>query len=150
MGLNCSLMTVCCCALWIVSCSSSGVEAPPPSLSSPLPPICDSRLAFSSEITSWSDRNGDTNVRSLSPWTWRSSTEKNRILSTIFEAECSSSFCDPPNKEQTDRHSLNSVPIYQNILVLQRLGRRCYKAMYQRVAVGCTCVWAQSKEQETS
>nr|XP_046254036.1 interleukin 17a/f2 [Scatophagus argus] len=133
----CTLL-VCCTALWVIS-SSSKVKAPPP--------VCDSMLAFSSEVSSSFEGNGNIHRRSLSPWSWRSSTVKNRIPSTLWEAECSSSFCSSPNPGQTDGHNLNSVPVYQNILVLnQQDGKRCYTASYQSVAVGCTCVWARSSQ----
>lgn len=74
---------------------------------------------------------------------FRSSTVKNRIPSTLWEAECTSSFCSSPNPGQTDTHDLNSVPVHQTILVLNRQdGGRCYTASYRSVAVGCTCVRA--------
>ncbi|XP_060902138.1 interleukin 17a/f2 [Labrus mixtus] len=139
---DCNLL-VWCSVLWVVSSSSSTVKAPAPA--------CDSRLTFSSDVSSSAEGNGDIHIRSLSPWSWRSHTEKNRIRSTIFEAECSSSSCINPNSGQMDGHNLNSVPIYQNILVLHRQGRgRCYNASFQSVAVGCTCVWAKTKQDETS
>ncbi|XP_044052219.1 interleukin 17a/f2 [Siniperca chuatsi] len=135
----CTLL-VCCSVLWVV-CSSSRVKAPPP------PPGCDSMLAFSSEVSSLSEGNGNIHGRSLSPWSWRSSTVKNQIPSTLWEAECSSSFCSSPNPGQTDGHNLNSVPIYQNVLVLKRQdGGRCYTASYRSVAVGCTCVLAKTNQ----
>ncbi|XP_070765546.1 interleukin 17a/f2 [Enoplosus armatus] len=134
----CTLL-VCCIALWVVS-SSSRVEAPPP-------PGCDSMLAFSSEVSSSSEGNGNIHSRSLSPWSWRSSTVKNRIPSTLWEAECSFSFCSSPKPGQKGRDNLNSVPIYQNVLVLNRQeGGRCYTASYRSVAVGCTCVWAKTNQ----
>uniref|UniRef100_A0A671UJT5 Uncharacterized protein n=1 Tax=Sparus aurata TaxID=8175 RepID=A0A671UJT5_SPAAU len=109
------------------------------------PPGCDSMLAFSSEVSSLSEGNGNIHSRSLSAWSWRSSTVKNRIPSTLWEAECSSSFCSSPNPGHKDGHNLNSVPVYQDVLVLNRQdGKRCYTASYQSVAVGCTCVWAQT------
>ncbi|XP_076595352.1 interleukin 17a/f2 [Chaetodon auriga] len=136
----CTLLA-CCSVLWVVS-SSSRVKAPPPP---PPPPGCDSMLAFSSEVSSSSEEN--IHSGSLSQWNWRSTTVRNRIPSTIWEAECSSSFCSSPSPGQTDRHSLNSVPVYQNVLVLTRQdGRRCYNASYQSVAVGCTCVWAKTNQ----
>ncbi|XP_033933418.1 interleukin 17a/f2 [Pseudochaenichthys georgianus] len=129
------LLLVCCSALWVEAASSSIVKA--------LPPSCDSLLALSSSVSSSSEGNRDIYRRSLSPWTWRSSTDSNRIPSTLWEAECSSSFCFSPNK-QTDRHNLNSVPVLQNVLVLTRSSKGlCYTASYRSVAVGCTCVWAR-------
>ncbi|XP_063737031.1 interleukin 17a/f2 [Eleginops maclovinus] len=116
------------------------------SSSSPPPPSCDSMLAFSSSVSSSSEGNGNIHRRSLSPWSWRSTTDRNRIPSTLWEAECSSSSCSSPNK-QKDRHSLNSVPVHQNVLVLTRTpGGRCYTASYQSLVVGCTCVRAKTHQ----
>ncbi|XP_047437249.1 interleukin 17a/f2 [Mugil cephalus] len=130
------LLLVCCSALWVVS---SKVKAPPPG--------CDSMLAFSTEVPSLSEGNGKIHKRSLSPWTWKSTTVKDRIPSTIWEAECSSNFCSAPNLQDSDKLNLNSVPVYQNILVLTRdQGGRCYTASYRSVAVGCTCVWAKTQQ----
>ncbi|XP_035483680.1 interleukin 17a/f2 [Scophthalmus maximus] len=131
-------LLVCCSVLWVVvsSSSSSGVEAPPP----PPPAGCDSMLAFSSDDSSTlSEGNRNIHRRSLSPWRWRSTTVKDRVPSTLWEAECSGgSFCSGP-----DSRGLNSVPVYQSVLVLTRQeGRRCYTASYQTVAAGCTCVRA--------
>ncbi|XP_035010204.2 interleukin 17a/f2 [Hippoglossus stenolepis] len=129
-------LLVCCIALWVgVSSSSSGVKAPPP-------PGCDSMLSFSSEVSSFSVGQTNVNRRSLSPWRWRSSTVKNRVPSTLWEAECIDAFCSGLNK-----HSLVSVPIYQSVLVLNRQqGAHCYTASYLSVAVGCTCVWAKTSQ----
>uniref|UniRef100_A0A673BTK5 Interleukin 17a/f1 n=1 Tax=Sphaeramia orbicularis TaxID=375764 RepID=A0A673BTK5_9TELE len=127
---------VCCSALWVVS--SSVVKAPPR-------PGCDSTLAFSSDVLSLSEGGGDIHSRSVSPWRWRSSTVKTRIPSTLWEAECSSSFCSGADTRRTDVLGLNSVPVYQNLLVLTRQeGGDCFNASYRSVAVGCTCVWAKS------
>uniref|UniRef100_UPI0037E8EF32 interleukin 17a/f2 n=1 Tax=Semicossyphus pulcher TaxID=241346 RepID=UPI0037E8EF32 len=135
----CTLL-VCCSVLWVVSSSSSSKVTPPL-------PGCNSTLVFTLDVTAATEGNGNMHSRSLSPWSWRSSTVKNRIPSTLWEAECSSSSCVSPNPGQTDGHNLNSVPIYQNILVLHRQGGgRCYTAAYQQVAVGCTCVWAKTNK----
>ncbi|XP_073320871.1 interleukin 17a/f2 [Pagrus major] len=132
-------LLICCSALWVVS-SAAKVKAPPPA-------GCDSLLALSSDVSSLSEGNGNIHSRSLSPWSWRSSTVKDRIPSTLWEAECSSSFCSSPNPGHKDGHNLNSVPVYQNVLVLNRQdGKRCYTASYQSVAVGCTCVRAQTSQ----
>ncbi|XP_054471825.1 interleukin 17a/f2 [Anoplopoma fimbria] len=124
----------------ILLSSSSRVKTPPPR--------CDSTLAFSSDASSSSSEgNRNIHLRSLSPWSWRSSTVANRIPSTLWEADCSSNFCSSPNEEQMDGHDLNSLPIYQNVLVLNRKDHgRCYVASYQSVAVGCTCVWAKKTQ----
>uniref|UniRef100_A0A8B9GSV6 Uncharacterized protein n=1 Tax=Astyanax mexicanus TaxID=7994 RepID=A0A8B9GSV6_ASTMX len=66
-----------------------------------------------------------------------------QIPRVIFEAECQNHYCTDPNSNlQTE---LNSVPIYHYMLVLQQDKQdRCVTVSYQKVAVGCTCVWAQS------
>uniref|UniRef100_A0A665WUF2 Interleukin-17A-like n=1 Tax=Echeneis naucrates TaxID=173247 RepID=A0A665WUF2_ECHNA len=126
-----SLPSVCCSALWVEASSRDN---------GPHPPGCDSMLAFSLNESSLSEGSGNIHLRSLSPWSWRSNTVKNRIPSTIWEAECSSS-CFSPGPRSTDSKDLDSVPIYQNILVLIRQGAgRCFTATYRSVAVGCTCV----------
>uniref|UniRef100_A0A3Q1F430 Interleukin-17F-like n=1 Tax=Acanthochromis polyacanthus TaxID=80966 RepID=A0A3Q1F430_9TELE len=127
----CSLL-VFCSALWVFS-SSSAVASP----------RCDAMLEISGDASSLSGGNGNIHSRSLSPWKWTWTTVKDRIPTTIWEAQCTSSFCSGPNGEQTDR--LNSVPITQNILVLTRQdGGRCYTTSYRSVAVGCTCVWTKT------
>ncbi|XP_068446727.1 interleukin 17a/f2 [Clinocottus analis] len=133
---NAELQLVCCSVLWVVVSSSPGVTAPPPP-----PPRCSSTLTFSSEVASYSEGNGNINLRSLSPWTWRSSTSSTRIPSTLWEAECSGGSCSGLDGGL----DLISVPIYQNILVLTRRARgRCFVASYRSVAVGCTCARAQT------
>ena len=65
---------------------------------------------------------------------------KNRIPSTLWEAECTSSFSSGTRPGQKVQ-DLNSVPIYRNILVLTRQkNRHCYTTSFQLVAVGCTSV----------
>ncbi|KAM3625322.1 uncharacterized protein V6R79_010228 [Siganus canaliculatus] len=71
----------------------------------------------------------------------KSSTDKNRIPSTLWEAECSSSSCSGSGSGSAEDQNLNSVPIHQSILVLTRVNRtHCYSASFQTVAVGCTCI----------
>ncbi|XP_016520528.1 interleukin 17a/f2 isoform X2 [Poecilia formosa] len=123
-------LLVLCSALWVIS--------------GQLP--CDSMLVFSSDVPP-AEGNGNVHQRSLSPWSWRSSTVKNRIPSTIWEASCSTRFCSGPKPGQEEEHNWNSVPIHQNILVLTRMeGSRCYNASYLSVAVGCTCVRASTEQ----
>ncbi|XP_008286312.1 interleukin 17a/f2 [Stegastes partitus] len=129
----CTLL-VFCSASWVVS-SSRAVASP----------RCDAMLDLSSNVSSLSGGNGNIHSRSLSPWRWTSTTVKDRIPSTIWEAECISSFCSSPNPGQTNRQDLTSVPIHQNILVLNRQDKGChYTASYRSVAVGCTCVWTKT------
>ncbi|KAF7212162.1 interleukin-17A-like [Nothobranchius furzeri] len=117
--------------------SSSDEQAPTPT--------CDSILTFSLENKVLPESSRNINSRSLSPWSWRSTTLKDQIPSTLWEAECSSTFCSSPDLGQTDHQNLNSVPVYQNILVLnRRQNESCYTASYRSVAVGCTCVRAKT------
>lgn len=58
---NVSSLQVFCSVLWVVS---SSVNASPPG--------CDSTLAFSSDVASSPEGNGNIHSRSLSPWSWRS------------------------------------------------------------------------------
>lgn len=84
-------------------------------------------------------------------WLVRSSTVKNQIPSTIWEAECTSTFCSGLNPGHKDASDLNSVPIHQNILVLERQhNSRCYTASYRSVVVGCTCVRAATNHAWTT
>uniref|UniRef100_H3C5L1 Uncharacterized protein n=1 Tax=Tetraodon nigroviridis TaxID=99883 RepID=H3C5L1_TETNG len=88
--------------------------------------------------TSTSNGTDSIHSRSLSPWRWRSTTVRNRIPSTLWEAQCSS---NRSPGGQTQVQDLNSVPIYRNILVLTRQNNsRCYTASFRLVAVGCTSV----------
>ncbi|KAG7276860.1 hypothetical protein CRUP_007997 [Coryphaenoides rupestris] len=104
-----------------------------------VPDGCHSVLTFSSERPATTNANGDIHTRSLSPWTWRRTTAEHRIPSTIWEAECSESYCSEPS--QPGRARNNAVAIYNNVLVLnRRQGENCYVASYQVVSVGCTCV----------
>ncbi|XP_013882384.1 interleukin-17A-like, partial [Austrofundulus limnaeus] len=105
------------------------------------PPGCDATLMFSSETPVSSDSGSDINHRSLSPWSWSSTTVKNRIPSTLWKAECNSNYCESPNPGLEDYHDLESKPVYQTILVLNRKeGERCYTVSFQSIPVGCTCV----------
>nr|XP_020458320.1 interleukin-17A-like [Monopterus albus] len=144
MKLRLCTLLVCCSVLW-VAMSSSSTDKTSPSVAAP--PGCDSMLAFSSGVSSWSEGNGNIYSRSLSPWSWRSSTVKNRIPATLWEAKCKNSSCSRPNPSHWDGYNLNSVPVYQNILVLTRQdGGHCYNASYLSVAVGCTCIRAKTNQ----
>ncbi|CAL8243563.1 unnamed protein product [Lota lota] len=66
-------------------------------------------------------------------------TAEHRIPSTIWEAECSHSDCADPSQPDGARN--NAVPIYQNVLLLnRRREENCYVASFRMVSVGCTCV----------
>ncbi|XP_060788949.1 interleukin 17a/f2 isoform X2 [Neoarius graeffei] len=88
--------------------------------------------------------NGSINNSSLSAWNWISHTSTRRIPGVIFEAECKSHQCTYPNSHH--HMELNSVPIYSYTLVLKQYpkNRKCFTVTFQRVTVGCTCVWANS------
>uniref|UniRef100_A0A3Q0T5Y2 Uncharacterized protein n=1 Tax=Amphilophus citrinellus TaxID=61819 RepID=A0A3Q0T5Y2_AMPCI len=132
-----SCLQVICSVLW-ASCSKVKAESSPG---------CDTTLTFSSELSTLTEGNGNINSRSLSPWKWKANTEENRIPGTLWEAECSTSFCSSSIPGQKDQHNLNSVPVYQDVLVLtSQTGGRCYKASFRSVAVGCTCVWAKTDQ----
>uniref|UniRef100_A0A8C8CCI6 Uncharacterized protein n=2 Tax=Oncorhynchus tshawytscha TaxID=74940 RepID=A0A8C8CCI6_ONCTS len=93
-----------------------------------------------------SEGNGNINTRSLSPWTWKPITVKNRIPPTIWEAKCSSMYCIyPTNSSQAVGYQQNSVTIYQQVMVLHiSATRKCYNVAFLSVAVGCTCAWART------
>uniref|UniRef100_A0A668A109 Interleukin-17A-like n=1 Tax=Myripristis murdjan TaxID=586833 RepID=A0A668A109_9TELE len=134
---------VLCSALWVLSWARE--RAPP------LSSGCDSMMSFSPPpVSSSSEGNGNIHVRSLSPWTWKPSTVKNRIPSTIWEAECSSAHCSGLAPGQPDEPGLNAVPIQQSVLVLSRRPSGCYIASYLTVSVGCTCVWARTAQSAES
>ncbi|XP_043119790.1 interleukin 17a/f2 [Puntigrus tetrazona] len=109
--------------------------------------VCDTSLAISSDFHASVDAdakgNGNIHNRSLSAWTWIPKFSPHRIPQVIFEAQCSSEYCTLPNGVDT---RLNSLPIYQEILVLKQdtEDRKCFRATFERVIVGCTCVWAKT------
>ncbi|XP_010876987.2 interleukin 17a/f2 [Esox lucius] len=90
--------------------------------------------------------NGNIHTHSLSSWTWKTTRMENRIPETIWEAVCSSMYCVyPTNSSQGVGYRQNSVPIYQQILVLHTSATsKCYRASFLNVAVGCTCIWART------
>ncbi|NWH58637.1 IL17F protein, partial [Geococcyx californianus] len=83
----------------------------------------------------------DVSSRSLSPWDYRIDEDHNRFPQVIANAKCRHARCVNSNG-QLD-HSLNSVPINQEILVLQRERKGChqsYRLEKKIITVGCTCV----------
>ncbi|NWI47116.1 IL17F protein, partial [Picathartes gymnocephalus] len=83
----------------------------------------------------------DVSSRSLAPWDYRIDEDHDRFPRLIADAECRHSRCLSP-EGQLD-HSLNSVPIRQEILVLRREQRGCqqsYRLEKKMITVGCTCV----------
>ncbi|NXL95088.1 IL17F protein, partial [Alectura lathami] len=83
----------------------------------------------------------DISKRSLSPWDYRIDEDHNRFPQVIADAQCRHSRC--VNMAGQLDHSLNSVPIKQEILVLRRELRGChhsYRLEKKVITVGCTCV----------
>ncbi|NXW56534.1 IL17F protein, partial [Eurystomus gularis] len=94
-----------------------------------------------------SNTNQDTRVardvsnRSLAPWDYRIDEDHNRFPYVIADAKCRHSRCVNSNG-QLD-HSVNSVPIKQEILVLRREQKGCHQSFRLEkkiITVGCTCV----------
>ncbi|XP_009291138.1 interleukin 17a/f2 isoform X1 [Danio rerio] len=109
--------------------------------------LCDTALTISNDFNGSQSEdgkgNGSIHNRSLSAWNWIPKFSPHRIPQVIFEAQCSSEYCILPTG--VDKR-LNSVPIYQDILVLkQEMERKkCFRAMFEKVIVGCTCVRAKT------
>ncbi|KFQ27722.1 Interleukin-17F, partial [Mesitornis unicolor] len=83
----------------------------------------------------------DVSRRSLAPWDYRIDEDHNRFPQVIADAKCRHSRCVGLDG-QLD-HSLNSVPIKQEILVLRREQKGChqsYRLEKKIITVGCTCV----------
>ncbi|XP_010171754.1 interleukin-17F [Antrostomus carolinensis] len=83
----------------------------------------------------------DVRNRSLAPWDYRLDEDPNRFPQVIANAECRLSGCVNPLGQED--HSLNSVPIRQEILVLRRQQKGClptYRLEKKVITVGCTCV----------
>ncbi|NXI52479.1 IL17F protein, partial [Chloroceryle aenea] len=83
----------------------------------------------------------DVSSRSLAPWDYRMDEDHNRFPQMIADAKCRHSSCVNLNG-QLD-HSVNSVPIKQEILVLRRERNGCHQSFRLEkkiITVGCTCV----------
>ncbi|KAG8445830.1 hypothetical protein GDO86_010569, partial [Hymenochirus boettgeri] len=83
----------------------------------------------------------DVSKRSLSPWDYSYDVDYNRFPSTIAEAKCRYAGC--LDEEGNLDLSVNSVPVRQEILVLQREMKGCtpvFRLEKKMVTVGCTCV----------
>uniref|UniRef100_A0A8D0L0P3 Uncharacterized protein n=2 Tax=Strigidae TaxID=30459 RepID=A0A8D0L0P3_STROC len=94
-----------------------------------------------------SNANQDTTVspdvssRSLAPWDYRIDEDHNRFPEVIADAKCRHSRC--VNLDGKLDHSVNSVPIKQEILVLRRERKGCHQSYHLEkkvITVGCTCV----------
>nr|XP_056712790.1 interleukin-17A-like [Euleptes europaea] len=87
----------------------------------------------------------DASKRSTSPWDYSINEDPNRIPPMISEAKCRHSGCvDALGREN---HSMSSVPILQEILVLRRQHRGCKQTYWlekQWITVGCTCARPRS------
>ncbi|NXU38420.1 IL17F protein, partial [Drymodes brunneopygia] len=85
--------------------------------------------------------SADVSSRSLAPWDYRIDEDHDRFPRLLADAECRHSRCVSPEGHLD--HSLNSVPITQEILVLRREQRGCqqsYRLEKKTITVGCTCV----------
>uniref|UniRef100_A0A671ME84 Uncharacterized protein n=1 Tax=Sinocyclocheilus anshuiensis TaxID=1608454 RepID=A0A671ME84_9TELE len=104
--------------------------------------ICDTSLMISNDFHASLDEDakGNGNIHNL---TQSQKQMIHLIPQVIFEAQCNSEYCTLPNGVDM---RLNSLPIYQEILVLKQdtEDRKCFKATFERVIVGCTCVWAKT------
>ncbi|NXH13508.1 IL17F protein, partial [Bucco capensis] len=81
----------------------------------------------------------DVSSRSLAPWDYRIDEDHNRYPHTIADAKCRHCL---NAKGQLD-HSVNVVPIQQEILVLRREQKGCHQSFRLEkkiITVGCTCV----------
>ncbi|NXI34160.1 IL17F protein, partial [Galbula dea] len=90
----------------------------------------------------------DVSSRSLAPWDYRMDEDHNRYPQTIADASCRHARCLTVTG-QLD-HSLNSVPIKQEILVLRREQKGCHQAFRLEkkiITVGCTCVTPRIQHQ---
>ncbi|XP_058409914.1 interleukin-17F [Diceros bicornis minor] len=83
----------------------------------------------------------DIQNRSSSPWVYNITRDPNRFPSEIVEAQCRYLGCvDAQGKED---HTMNSVPIQQEFLILRRESKGCpgsFRLEKVQVTVGCTCV----------
>ncbi|KFP89614.1 Interleukin-17F, partial [Apaloderma vittatum] len=82
----------------------------------------------------------DVRNRSLAPWDYRLDEDPNRFPQVIADAKCRLSSCVNPLGQED--HSLNSVPIQQEILVLRQQTKGClptYRLEKKVITVGCTC-----------
>ncbi|NXT96735.1 IL17F protein, partial [Anhinga rufa] len=82
----------------------------------------------------------DVRNRSLAPWDYRLDEDPNRFPQVIADAKCRLSGCVNPLGQED--HSLNSVPIQQEILVLRREQQGCRSTFHLEkkiITVGCTC-----------
>ncbi|NXS34054.1 IL17F protein, partial [Pomatostomus ruficeps] len=82
----------------------------------------------------------DVSKRSLAPWNYRIDEDHDRFPRLISVADCPSWCVNPQGQPD---HSVNAVPLQQEILVLRREQRGCqqsYRLEKKIITVGCTCV----------
>ncbi|XP_061450044.1 interleukin-17C [Rhineura floridana] len=94
--------------------------------------------------------NREVNERSISPWRFRIDEDEDRYPRKLAFAECLCKGCiDIKSGDETI--SVNSVQVFQNMMVLRR--KPCqhdgavgftYEVKYIDVPVACTCVLARS------
>uniref|UniRef100_A0A4W4EI95 Interleukin 17a/f3 n=1 Tax=Electrophorus electricus TaxID=8005 RepID=A0A4W4EI95_ELEEL len=78
---------------------------------------------------------------SISPWTYESSYDVDRVPYHIFEAKCERTGC--LTRDGQEDMGLESKPIFYQILVLRRVKAKRQESVLQlekkTVKVGCTC-----------
>ncbi|XP_073485137.1 interleukin-17F-like [Aquarana catesbeiana] len=91
------------------------------------------------------------NERSLSPWNYTRQTSRSRMGCIMFPGEISEAKCLLERCLDADNnviHSLNSVPIYQEVLVVRFQDRnKTIKLEPKMISVGCTCIKSKTKLQ---
>ncbi|XP_060694299.1 interleukin-17C-like [Hemiscyllium ocellatum] len=97
------------------------------------------------DLRQYSTHSRDISHRSISPWAYRIDYDENRYPPKLALADCLCDGCiDAENGEEM--LWLNSVPVEQTMLVLQRQtcpghpGMYSFHLKYIKVPVGCTCV----------
>ncbi|XP_077346467.1 interleukin-17F-like [Lithobates pipiens] len=115
----------------------------------------DLKLLFSSnsleEHTSHVPAFENVNERSLSPWNYTRQTSRSRMGCIMFPWEISEAKCLLERCLDADNNvinSLNSVPIYQEILVVRFQERsKTIKLEPKIIPVACTCIKSKTKRQ---
>uniref|UniRef100_A0A8C5MJP8 Uncharacterized protein n=1 Tax=Leptobrachium leishanense TaxID=445787 RepID=A0A8C5MJP8_9ANUR len=89
----------------------------------------------------------EAHARSLSPWNYSLTEDKNRFPAIIAEATCTHEECVDPSGNVDP--NMVSVPIKQETLVLRRHEEGSSKGIFldkQIITAGCTCVWPETHE----
>ncbi|XP_072322878.1 interleukin-17C [Scyliorhinus torazame] len=102
-------------------------------------------------LQQYSSLSTDYSHRSISPWQYRIDHDENRYPPKLAFAHCLCDGCiDAETGEET--LSLNSVPLEQTMLVLQRQtcpghpGWYSFNLMYIKVPIACTCVLPRNSQ----